>query len=65
MAAWAEQQRDPVAKVHQLRCAQCGSRSGLYAHGWHGYRTDDAETDETPTLSFFCPTCSAREFGRS
>jgi hypothetical protein len=61
MAAWAERQKQP-AKVNQLRCAECGYVSGLYAIGWRGYRTDDPEVQEPPTVAFFCPTCAAREF---
>jgi hypothetical protein len=49
--------------VHQLRCVQCGCRSGLYAIGWRGYRTDDPEREEPPAIGFFCPMCSESEFG--
>lgn len=45
-----------------LRCIECGNRSGLYARGWRGYRTDDPETDDRPEIGFYCPTCAAREF---
>jgi len=62
VATWAEQRRER-REVHQLRCAQCGYLSGLLAVGWRGYRTDGPERDEHPAVAFFCPTCSAREFG--
>jgi hypothetical protein len=62
VAAWAEKESQS-AKVHQLSCAACGSLSGLLAGGWRGYRTDEPETDEKPAVAFFCPACSAREFG--
>jgi hypothetical protein len=58
VAAWAEKES---SKVHQLLCAGCGSRSGLLAGGWRGFRTDEAETREKPSVTFFCPTCSARK----
>jgi hypothetical protein len=61
MAESAEQRQPRAAKVHLLCCVQCGSVSGLCASGWRGYRTDDPD-DEEPTLAFFCPACSAREF---
>jgi hypothetical protein len=60
VAAWAEK-GSQSAKVHQLSCAGCGSRSGLLAGGWRGYRTEEPETREKPLVTFFCPTCSARK----
>jgi hypothetical protein len=62
MAESAEQRQPRAAKVNLLCCAQCGSISGLSASGWRGCRTDDPELDLEPTLAFFCPDCSAREF---
>jgi hypothetical protein len=62
MAESAEQRHPRAAKVNLLRCAQCGSISGLRASGWRGYRTDDPDVDREPTLAFFCPACSAHEF---
>jgi hypothetical protein len=53
--------KESPAKVHQLSCAGCGSRSGLLAGGWRGVRTDEPETREKPSVTFFCPTCSARK----
>jgi hypothetical protein len=62
MAEPAEQRQRPGPRVNVLSCAQCGSLSGLRASGWRGYRIDESELDEEPTLVFFCPACSAREF---
>jgi len=62
MAESAEQRQPRAAAGNLLRCAQCGSISGLSASGWRGCRTDDPELDLEPTLAFFCPACSAREF---
>lgn len=55
-------QAAPQPRVQMLRCIECGNRSGLYARGWRGYRTDDPETDDRPEIGFYCPTCAAREF---
>jgi hypothetical protein len=60
VSAWAEKESQP-AKVHQLSCVGCGSRSGLLAGGWRGCRTDEPESGEKPSVAFFCPTCSARK----
>jgi hypothetical protein len=65
MAEPAEQREPQASEIHLLRCAQCRSVSGLYARGWRGYRTDDPDLDERPSLAFFCPACSAREFDAS
>ena len=46
-------------------CIECASSSGLKSRGWRAYRVDDPETDEGPTLAFYCPTCAGREFGYS
>lgn len=54
--------RPSAARVHVLCCVECGARSGLYARGWRGYRTDDPDSGESPRLGFYCPTCAAREF---
>jgi Zn finger protein HypA/HybF involved in hydrogenase expression len=62
MAESAEQRQPRATEVNLLRCAQCGSISGLSASGWRGCRTDDPEVDLEPSLAFFCPACSAREF---
>ena len=52
-------------KPESIHCAECKSSSGLYWHGWRGYRTDDPELGEPPAVAFYCPTCSEREFGHS
>jgi hypothetical protein len=62
MAEPAEQRQPEAAQVNLLRCVQCRSLSGLYAAGWRGYRTDDPELGEPPTLAFFCPACSTGQF---
>ena len=62
MAESAEQRQPRAPTVDLLRCAQCGSLSGPSASGWRACRTDDPEIDLEPTLAFFCPACSAREF---
>jgi hypothetical protein len=51
-------------RVNVVKCRECGSSSGLYWRGWRAYRTDDPERDEPPTLTFYCPSCAEREFGR-
>ena len=52
-------------KPESIHCAECTCSSGLYWHGWRGYRTDDPELGEPPAVAFYCPTCSEREFGYS
>ena len=52
-------------KPESIHCAECRCSSGLYWHGWRGYRTDDPELGEPPAVAFYCPTCSEREFGYS
>jgi len=52
-------------KPEHIHSAECTCSSGLYRHGWHGYRTDNPETGEPPAVAFDCPTCSEREFGHS
>jgi hypothetical protein len=49
-------------RVHLLFCVECGSRSGLRADGWRGYRVDAAESGLPPTILFFCPVCASRIF---
>jgi len=51
--------------VHVLACAECPRVSSVSARGWKAYRSDDPETNEPPTLTFYCPECSEREFGWS
>lgn len=48
--------------VHVLACAECPRVSSASARSWKGYRVDDPETDEPPTLAFYCPDCARREF---
>jgi hypothetical protein len=55
---------DRGGRAYTVRCAECGSSSGLRWTGWRAYRSDDPETDEPPALAFYCPTCAEREFGR-
>jgi hypothetical protein len=62
MAESAERGHPQASTVDLLRCAQCGSLSEPSASGWRACRTDDPEIDLEPTVAFFCPTCSAREF---
>jgi hypothetical protein len=52
-------------RPESIHCAECKCSSGLYWHGWRGYRTDDPELGEPPAVAFYCPTCSEREFGYS
>ena len=44
-------------------CQECGQPSGAAWRGWRAYRADDPETNEPPTLTFYCPACAEREFG--
>ena len=53
------------ADVHVLACAECPRVSSVSARGWKAFRTDDPEANELPQLSFYCPECARREFGRS
>lgn len=46
-----------------LECAECRAVSDKDARGWAGYRCDDAEIDEEPTLAFYCPACGLAAFG--
>jgi hypothetical protein len=36
--------------------------STVTARGWRAYLSDDPEEDGVPTLAFYCPDCSRREF---
>ena len=49
--------------AHTLRCAECGTLSAAEAWGWRGYRMDVLDEYALPELAFYCPECSAREFG--
>ena len=62
MAEFAERRQPELRLVNLLRCAECGSLSGLYARGWRACRIDDPDLEEPPALAFFCPACSSREF---
>lgn len=53
----------PPLKARLLVCAECGCVSGVQAARWRGYRADDPESDEEPTLGWFYPSCAEREFG--
>jgi Zn ribbon nucleic-acid-binding protein len=46
-----------------VECVECGRRSDTGWVGWRGYRVDDPELDEPPTLGFYCPACAEAEFG--
>lgn len=48
--------------VHVLACAECPRVSTVTARGWRAYLSDDPEEDGPPTLAFYCPDCSRREF---
>jgi hypothetical protein len=52
-------------KPESIQCAECRCSSGLYWHGWRGYRIHHPELGEPPAVAFYCPTCSEREFGYS
>jgi hypothetical protein len=45
-------------------CIECGSVSDSSWSGWRACRTEDPEGIEGPEISFFCPECAYREFGR-
>jgi len=47
-----------------LACAECPRVSGITARGWKAYRTDVPLEDERPQLTFYCPECARREFGK-
>jgi hypothetical protein len=57
--------KPPAATVRQapLECIECGTLSTMNANGWHGYRTDEPYTDDSPELVFYCPSCAVRGFG--
>ena len=48
--------------VHVLACAECPRVSTVTARGWRAYLSDDPEEEGVPTLAFYCPDCSRREF---
>jgi hypothetical protein len=53
--------REPIEFVD---CIECGSVSDSSWSGWQACRTEDPEGIEGPEISFFCPECAYREFGR-
>jgi hypothetical protein len=42
---------------------QCGCESQGNARGWLAFLVDLDDDEDEPELTYFCPTCSAREFG--
>ena len=46
-----------------IQCAECGSSSSLYWHGWRAFRPEDPGLGETPALAFYCPSCAMQLFG--
>jgi len=50
--------------VESVACIECGSVSDSSWSGWRACRTEDPEGIEAPEISFFCPECAYREFGR-
>jgi hypothetical protein len=53
---------DSTHPSKRLVCMARRTRSDHEARGWRGYR-DTSDQDEAPTVFFFCPDCSEREFG--
>lgn len=47
-----------------VSCIECASVSDSSWSGWRACRTEDPEGIEAPEISFFCPECAYREFGR-
>ena len=52
------------APLESVSCIECGSVSDSNWSGWRACRTEDTEGIEEPEISFFCPECAHREFGR-
>jgi hypothetical protein len=52
----------PFRQVNEVSCAECHRLSGSYWVGWGAYRIDNPDLREPPTLAFYCPACSHREF---
>ena len=50
--------------IESVACIECGSVSDSSWSGWRACRTEDPEGIEAPEISFFCPECAYREFGR-
>lgn len=50
--------------IDSVACIECGSVSDSSWSGWRACRTEDPEGIEGPEISFFCPECANREFGR-
>ena len=48
-----------------LECIECGAFSDEHAWGWRAYRMDDFGQFRVATVSFYCPNCAEREFGRT
>jgi hypothetical protein len=50
--------------LESVACIECGSVSDSNWSGWRACRTEDPEGIEAAEISFFCPECAYREFGR-
>lgn len=48
--------------VDVVKCAECGTLSGLRWAGWRAYLIDDVELEKPPALALYCHACSTREF---
>jgi hypothetical protein len=46
-----------------MECVECGVTADDHAEGWRGYRTDEPDTNDSPEVAFYCPSCAEREFG--
>ncbi len=55
---------DLPTTAERVSCIECGSVSDPRWAGWRACRTEDPEGIEPPEISFFCPECANREFGR-
>ena len=55
-------ERRTTGDVHVLACAECPRVSSVNARGWQAHHSDDPDEDGPPTLAFYCPECSRREF---
>lgn len=50
--------------LEAVTCIECGTVSDSSWSGWRACRTEDPEGIEAAEISFFCPECAYREFGR-
>lgn len=64
MAAWSDNPSAGKEQTTQLLCVECGvAPSDGRARGWRSYRWDEPNTDDPPSLAFYCPDCAERGFG--